>query len=133
MATDLLGTGHARQSLDNLNLISKEEFIDYSFRLYNRLELLSKSEYYIEFLDDLLNGLTKPLSLDAIKHVSATLQGILLRKQNEEREKKQKPKAKAKAKIQLKVDRRSEIESIVGDSVDNTGTNAEYDEDNDFM
>jgi len=87
MASDLIGTSSERHSLDNVNLISKEEFLDYSFHLYNRLELLSKSEFYPEFLDNLLTGLTKSMSIDGVKRMSATLHATLLRKQKEEHDK----------------------------------------------
>ncbi|CAF0728992.1 unnamed protein product [Rotaria sp. Silwood1] len=133
MATDFIGTSGERHSLDNTNLITKDEFLDYSFRLYNRLDLLSKSEFYKEFLDDLLTGLTKPISLDSVKHIQATLHAILLRKQNEEREKKQKPKAKKPVKPQLTADRRSEIDSFVGEGITSLDKDEDYDEDNDFM
>ncbi|CAF2317016.1 unnamed protein product [Rotaria sp. Silwood2] len=133
MATDFIGTGGELHSLDNVNLVTKDEFLDYSFRLYNRLELLSKSEFYKEFLDDLVNGLTKPISLDGVKHMQATLQAISLRKQNEEREKKLKPKAKKTVKPQLVADLRNEMESFVSEGINNVDINEEYDEDNDFM
>ncbi|CAF1184291.1 unnamed protein product [Rotaria sordida] len=133
MATDFIGTSGERHSLDNVNLITKDEFLDYSFRLYNRLELLSKSEYYIEFLDDLLNGLTKSMALDNIKHIQSTLQGVLLHKQNDERERKLKTKVKKPVKPQLKADRRNEMDSFVGDGINNVDGDEEYDEDNDFM
>ena len=133
MVSDFVGTTGERHSLDNLNLISKEEFTDYSFRLYNRLELLSKSEFYPEFLDHLLNGLSKPLSVDAVKRMSITLQAILLRKQNEDREKRAKNKAKKTVKPQLKADRRAVLDSFVGDGINSVDADPEYDEDNDFM
>ena len=133
MVSDFVGASGERHSLDNLNLISKEEFTDYSFRLYNRLELLSKSEFYPEFLDHLLNGLTKPLSVDAVKRMSTTLQAILLRKQNEDREKRAKAKVKKTVKPQLKADRRAEFDSFVGEGINSVDVDPEYDEDNDFM
>lgn len=131
MASDFIGTSGERHSLDNLNLISKEEFLDYSFRLYNRLELLSKSEFYPEFLDTLLNGLTKSMSVDGVKRVSTTVHGILLRKQNEERERKSKTKKSNKP--QLKTDRKAEFDSFVGEGIAGGDVEQEYDEDNDFM
>ena len=133
MAADFLNPNGERQSLDNINLVSKEEFLDYSFRLFNRLELLSKSEFYPEFLDNLLIGLTKPLSADAVKRLSATLQATQLRKQNDERDKKAKAKAKKTTKPQLKADRKAEFDSFVGDGIASAGADPEYDEDNDFM
>jgi hypothetical protein len=132
MVSDFLGGAGGHQSLDNVNLVSKEEFLDYSFRLYNRLELLSKSEFYPEFLDHFLNGLTKSMSLDAVKRMSTTLQSILTRKQNDEREK-TKPKPKKPVKSQLKMDRRTEYDSFVGEGISTVEGNADYDEDNDFM
>lgn len=131
MASDFIGATGERHSLDNLNLVTKEEFLDYSFRLYNRLELLSKSEFYPEFLDNLLNGLTKSMSVDGVKRISSTLHGILLRKQNEEREKKIKPKKVVKP--QLRADRKTEFDSFVGDGITEADVDHEYDEDNDFM
>ncbi len=132
MASDFIGTGGERHSLDNINLVTKEEFIDYSFRLYNRLELLSKSEFYPEFLDHLLNGLTKSMSVDGVKRLSATVNGIAVRKHNEEREKRI-VKPKKTTKPQLKAERNSEYDSFVGDGITEVENNPEYDEDNDFM
>jgi len=133
MASDFIGAGGERNSLDNINLITKEEFLDYSFRLYNRLELLSKSEFYPEFLDHLLNGLTKSMSVDGVKRVSGTLHTILIRKQNEERQEKLSKSAKKPVKPQLKADRRAEYDSFVGDGITGVDADPEYDEDNDFM
>lgn len=132
MASDFIGTGGERNSLDNINLVTKEEFLDYSFRLYNRLELVSKSEFYPEFLDHLLNGLTKSMSADAVKRMSATLNPILLRKQTEERDKKG-SKPKKAVKPQLKPDRKAEYDSFVGDGITAVDAEPDYDEDNDFM
>ncbi|CAF1642922.1 unnamed protein product [Rotaria magnacalcarata] len=129
MATDFIGTSGEKDSLDNVNLVNKEEFLNYSFRLYNRLELLSKSEFYTEFLDDLLTGLAKPLSLEAVKHMSARLQAIVLRKQNE----KKNSTTKKSVKPQLKADRRNELDSFVGDGIVSVDVDPGYDEDNDFM
>ena len=42
MASDFVGTNSEHHSLDSVNLVTKDEFLGYSFRLYNRLELLSK-------------------------------------------------------------------------------------------
>lgn len=133
MASDFIGTSGERNSLDNVNLVSKEEFVDYSFRLYNRLNLLSKSEYYQEFLDHLLNGLAQSMSLDGVKRMSTTVQGILTERQKKEREQKGKTNVKKPAKPQLKADRRSDYESFVGDELASNVVEAEYDEDNDFM
>jgi hypothetical protein len=129
MASDFIGTSGEVNSLDNLNLQTKEEFLDYSFRLYNRLDLLSKSEFYPEFLDSLLNGLTKSVSTDAVKHISTTLQTILTRKQKEN----QPIKTKKQVKPQLKAERRAEYDSFVGDGITAVDAEVEYDEDNDFM
>lgn len=129
MATDFIGTGGEKNSLDNINLVTKEEFLDYSFRLYNRLEILSKSEFYSDFLSDLLTGLTKPMSLDAVKRLSSTLQTVVTRKQEE----KKKTATKKPIKPQLKADRRNEMDSFVGDGIVSVDADAEYDEDNDFM
>ena len=131
MASDFIGATGERQSLDYVSLVTKEEFLDYSFRLYNRMELLSKSEFYPEFLDNILNGLTKSMSVDGVKRISSTLHGILLRKQNEEREKKTKPKKEVKP--QLRADRKTEFDSFVGDGITEADVDQEYDEDNDFM
>lgn len=132
MASDFIGTSGEKNSLNNLNLVTKEEFLDYSFRLYNRLEILSKSEYYNEFLDHLLNGLTKSMTADSVKRMHTTLNGILIRKQNEERDKRI-PKTKKPVKPQLKADRKAEYDSFVGEGITGVDDDPEYDEDNDFM
>ena len=129
MVSDFIGASGERHSLDNLNLQSKEDFVDYSFRLYNRLSLLSKSEFYPEFLDNILNGLTKSISVDAVKRMSTTLQTIVLRKQKEN----QPVKAKKPVKPQLQTERRAEYDSFLGDGISTANADPEYDEDNDFM
>jgi hypothetical protein len=131
MASDFVGTSSERHSLDNINLITKDEFLDYSFRLYNRLELLSKSEFYPEFLDHLLNGLTKSMSADGVKRMSTTLHSILLRKQKERES--NSTKAKKAVKPQLKADRRTDFDSFAGEDIAGADMREEYDEDNDFM
>jgi hypothetical protein len=128
MVSDFVGASGERHSLDNLNLQTKEEFLDYSFRLYNRLELVSKSEFYPEFLDNVLNGLTKSMSADAVKRMSTTLQAILTRKQKEN----QPAKPKKPVKPQLKAERKTEYDSF-GDGISTVDADPEYDEDNDFM
>lgn len=133
MAADLLNPSGERQTLDNINLVSREEFLDYSFRLYNRLELLAKSEFYLEFLEHLLNGLTKPLSSENIKRLSATLQATQLRRQNDEREKKAKAKPKKANKPQLKTVKNNDYDSFSGGGIASADVDPEYDEDNDFM
>ncbi|UJR25444.1 hypothetical protein I4U23_006791 [Adineta vaga] len=133
MASDFLGASGERNSLDNINLVTKQEFLDYSFRLYNRLDLLSKSEYYQEFLDNLLNGLAQSMPLDNVKRMSTTVQGILSERLQQEREQKAKSKAKKTVKPQLKADRKAEYDSFVGDGITGADVDAEYDEDNDFM
>jgi len=134
MVSDFIGANSDRQSLDNINLVSKEEFLDYSFRLHNRLELLSKTEFYPEFLDHLLNGLTKSMSHDAVKQMSTTLQTILSRKQKEESDKRT-PKiaGKKSVKPQLKAERRTDYDSFGGEGINTADINEEYDQDNDFM
>ncbi len=134
MASDFIGTSGERQSLDNINLLTKDEFLDYSFRLHNRLDLLSKSEFYPEFLDHLLNGLTKSMTLDGVKRMSTTLTGIINRKQTEKRaERLSKETAKKPVKPQLKPDRRAEYDSFVGEGITSVDDDPAYDEDNDFM
>jgi len=113
-----------RQSLDNLNLLTRDEFLDYSLRLSNHLENVSKSEFYPEFMENFLNGITNPLSLDAVKRLSTTLQTILIRKQSDEREKKSKAKSKKPAKPQLKAVKQSDFGAFGGDD--------DYDQDDDY-
>ena len=129
MASDFVGASGERNSLDNVNLLKKEEFLDYSFRLYNRLELLSKSEFYPEFIDHLLNGLTKTMSVENVKRMSTTINAILVQKQNE----KKGVKPKKPVKPQLKADRKNEYDSFAGEGITGVDNDPEYDEDNDFM
>ncbi|CAF1279977.1 unnamed protein product [Adineta ricciae] len=131
MASDFIGAGGERNSLDNINLVTEEEFRDYSFRLYNRLNLLSKSEHYAEFLDHLLQGLSQSMSLDNVKRMSKTVQGILSEKQKERE--KNKPASKKTLKPQVNDDRRAVYDSFLGDGISAGTADAEYDEDNDFM
>jgi hypothetical protein len=120
-----------RQSLDNLNLITREEFLNYSLRLHNHLDIVSKSEFYPDFIDHFLNGITKSMSIDGIKRLSGTLQAITLRKQSEEREKKSKSKPKKQAKPQLKPVRQTDYGAF-GDDVDNDFDQDVDDDDDDF-
>ena len=119
-----------RFSLDNTTLINRDEFLNYSQSLANRLEGVSKSEFYPDFLDHFLNGLSKSLTSDDIKRLTATMQVILLRKQSDEREKKLKAKAKKSVKPQLKTARRTEFAAF-GDGADQD-VDDDYD-DEDFM
>ena len=119
-----------RFSLDNTTLINREEFLNYSQSLSNRLEGVSKSEFYPDFIDHFLNGLSKSLSCDDIKRLTSTLQVIMLRKQSDEREKKSKAKAKKSAKPQLKTGRRTEFAAF-GEGADQD-VDEDYD-DEDFM
>ena len=133
MVSEFIGANGDRQSLNNINLVTKEEFFDYSFRLHNRLELLSKSEFYPEFLDNLLNGLTKPISCDAAKRLSAKLQTILSDKQKEESDKRSSKSSVKKTVKQQVVERRTDYDSFGGEGINALDINEKYDEDNDFM
>lgn len=124
MITELLEKDGEHKSLDNLNLLAREEFLNYSFRLATRLEPLSKSEFYSEFLDNFLTGITKSMSIYDVEHLQATLKAAQLRKQSDEREKKAKAKAKKNAKPQLKAVRRVNYDDFGDDDDD-------YDEDTD--
>ncbi|CAF0852290.1 unnamed protein product [Rotaria sordida] len=126
MASELVENNDEYHTLDDFNLLTKEEFLNYSFRLHNRLETLSKSEFYTEFIDHFLNGITKSMSIENIKHLQATLQAIYLRKQSEEREKKAKSKTKKQNKPKLTTGRRADYGAfgVEGDQ--------DYDQDNDF-
>jgi len=128
MVSDFVSAPGERNSLDNINLVKKEEFLDYSFRLYNRLELLSKSEFYPEFLDNLLTGLTKTMTFEQVKRLSSTLNNISIEKQNEK-----KKIGKKQVKPQLKADRRNDYDSFTGGDIMTGQDDHEYDEDNDFM
>ena len=132
MVSDFI-SADGEKSLDNINLVTEDEFRDYSFRLYNRLQLLSKSEHYLAFIEEIINGLTKSLSADHVKRMSNNLQVTLARKQAEEREKKAKAKPKKLTKPQLNQEKKSDYDSFAGEGIASAEVNAEYDEDNDFM
>lgn len=129
MVSELVDKNGERQSLDNLNLITREEFLNYSLRLHNHLDIVSKSEFYPEFIEHFLTGITKSMSTDGVKRLSSTLQVITLRKQSEEREKKSKSKSKNKAKPQLKPVRQTDYGAF---GVDVDDQDVDYDDD-DFM
>ncbi|CAF0730813.1 unnamed protein product [Didymodactylos carnosus] len=122
-------SGGDKYSLDDTNLLTKEDFTNYSFRLYNRLNLLAKSEHYLDFLDKLLFGLSEPLSIDQTRHLTTTLQGIQSKKLSEDRERKFKLKKNKVAKPQLRAER-TELELYGGDGVVVGGDD---DDDIDFM
>ncbi|CAF1037626.1 unnamed protein product [Rotaria sp. Silwood1] len=128
MVSELVEKDGEHHTLDDLNLLTKEEFLNYSFRLYNRLETLSKSEFYTDFIDHFINGITKSMSIENIKHLQATLQAIYLRKQSEEREKKAKSKTKKQNKPQLKTGRRADFGAF-GDEEDDFEQDADYEDD----
>jgi len=132
MVAELVDKDGERQSLDNINLISRDEFLNYSLRLYNHLDILSKSEFYPEFIDHFLEGITKSMSTDGVKRLSATLQAITLRKQSEEREKKAKSKTKNKTKPQLKTGRRADYVAFGAGEENDFDPDVDYD-DEDFM
>ena len=133
MVTEFMEGSNQRKSLNDINLKTKEELLDYSFRLYNRLEILSKTEFYTEFIEHLLTGLTKNMTVDGIKRMSNTTQVIFAQKQNEEREKKNKNKPKKAVKTQFNADSKSEYDSFFGEGVTKTEVEDRYDVDNDFM
>ncbi|CAF2425462.1 unnamed protein product [Rotaria sp. Silwood2] len=127
MVSELIEKNGEHHTLDDLNLLTREEFLNYSFRLYNRLETLSTSEFYIDFIDHFLNGITKSMSVENIKHLQATLQAIYLRKQSEERERKAKSKTKKQNKPQLKTGRRADYGAF-GDEADDFEQDVDYDD-----
>lgn len=131
MAAELVESNGEHLSLDHLTLVTKEEFLNYSFRLNHRLEHLSKSEFYPEFVENFINGITKSMSIDGVKRLQATLQAIYLRKQSDEREKKSKSKAKKQAKPQLKTGRRVDYGAF-GEEEQDFDQDVDYDDD-DFM
>jgi hypothetical protein len=132
MVTELVDKDGQHVSLDNLNLVTRDEFLNYSLHLYNHLAIVSKSEFYPEFIDNLLEGLTKSMSIDGVKRLQATLQAILIRRQSEEREKKSKSKTKKQVKPQLKTGRRTDYGAFGDEEENDFDQDVDYDDD-DFM
>jgi len=132
MVTELVDEDGQHVSLDNLNLVTRDEFLNYSLHLYNHLAIVSKSEFYPEFIDNLLEGLTKSMSIDGVKRLQATLQAILIRRQSEEREKKSKSKTKKQVKPQLKTGRRTDYGAFGDEEENDFDQDVDYDDD-DFM
>jgi hypothetical protein len=133
MVEELVDKNGERQSLDNLNLLTKDEFLNYSLRLSNHLDILSKSEFYPEFIDNFLDGITKSMGMDGVRRLSATLQAISIRKQSEEREKKLKSKSKNRqAKPKLTTGRRADYGAFAAEGDNDFDEGGDYDED-DFM
>lgn len=130
MAAELVDKDGPRQSLDNLNLISRDEFLNYSLRLSNHLDVVSKSEFYPDFLENFLDGITKSMSVDGVKRLHSTLQVISIRKQGEERERKSKSKSKKQARPQLKPVRQSDFGAFGNDDEQDFDQDDDYD---DFM
>ena len=126
MATELVEKDGPRQSLDNLNLISRDEFLNYSLRLSNHLDVVSKSEFYPDFVEHFLNGITQSMSVDGVKRLASALQVITIRKQGEERERKSKAKTKKQARPQLKAVRQSDYGAFGNDE------DHEYEQDDDY-
>lgn len=115
MAAELVTKDGPHQSLDNMNLINRDEFLNYSQLLSSHLDILGKSEFYPDFLEHFLNGITQSMSTESVKHLTTTLQTIIIRKQGEERERKSKAKTKKAAKPQLKTIRRTDYGAFGGD------------------
>jgi len=132
MVSELVDKDGEHQSLDNLTLITRDEFLNYSLRLYNHLDVVSKSEFYPEFIDHFLNGITQSMSTEGVKRLSTTLQAITLRKQSEEREKKAKSKTKKQVKPQLKTGRRADFVAFAVEGENDFDEDGDYDDD-DFM
>jgi hypothetical protein len=132
MAAELVDKNGQRQSLDDLSLLTRDEFLNYSLRLYNHLEIVSQSEFYPEFIDHFLDGITKSMSIDGVKRLSATLQAIFLRKQSEEREKKAKSKTKKQVKPRLTTGRRTDYGAFGDVGGNDFDEDADYDEE-DFI
>jgi len=132
MVSELVDKNGERQSLDNLNLINRDEFLNYSLRLSNHLDIVSKSEFYPEFIDHFLNGITASISTEGVKRLASTLQVITLRKQSEEKEKKAKAKTKKQAKPQLKTIRRTDYGAFGAEGDAELDREGDYD-DEDFM
>ncbi|UJR23459.1 hypothetical protein I4U23_026461 [Adineta vaga] len=132
MASDLVDPDGKHRSLDNLDLYTKDEFLNYSTRLYNHLKIVSNSEFYPDFIDNFLQGLAKSMSNEGVQRLSTTLQAITLRKQSDEREKKAKAKTKKQTKPQLRTGRQSDYGAFAVAAGDNDYDNDDYD-DEDFM
>jgi hypothetical protein len=132
MVADLVDPNGQHQSLDNITLITRDEFINYSLRLSSHLNILSKSEFYPEFVDDFLNGLTKSMSVDGVKRLAATSQAALLRKQSEERDRKAKSKAKKPIKPKLTTIRRADFGAFTDAGNNDFDGDGDYDEE-DFI
>lgn len=130
MAAELVDKDGPHQSLDNMNLINREEFLNYSLRLSNHLDILGKSEFYPDMVEHFLNGITQSMSADDVKRLTTTLQTITIRKQSEERERKAKAKTKKPAKPQLKTIRRTDFGAFGDDADQDFDPDDDYD---DFM
>ena len=130
MGSQLVNKTDEHRSLDDLHLFKREDFLDYSLRLSNRLENVSKSEFYPDFMENFLSGITQSMSIDSVKRLQATLQATYLRKQSEEREKKAKAKSKKYAKPQLRTVRRVDYEAF---EVDDDDFDQDVDYDDDFI
>lgn len=134
MNQEMFNVSGKEKSLDDINLNTKEDILDYSFRLYNRLSILSKTDYYLEFLDQLLTGLTKDMNIENVKKVTTKLSSIMSEKQSEEREKKNKLKVKKTTKPLMTNDTKSEYDTFLGDAATPAQKPDDaYDMDNDFM
>jgi hypothetical protein len=132
MVEELVDKDGEHHSLDNLNLLTKDEFLNYSLRLSNHLDILSKSEFYPEFIDNFLDGMTKTMSIEDVKRLAATVQVITLRKQSEDRERKAKSKAKKQAKPKLTTGRRTDYRAFGAEGGNDFDPDGDYDDD-DFM
>lgn len=124
MAAELIDENGQLRSLDDMNLYTRDEFLNYSLRLSHKLGFVSDSKFFPDFIENFLNGVTNSMSTDGVKRLQATLQAITIRKESEEREKKAKLKPKKHNKPQLRTGRQSDYGAF--------GDEGDYDQDNDF-
>jgi len=121
--------------LDQFSFDSKEDALDYSQRLFSKINKFHTSPFYYEFVDDLFKSLVTNLSTDKMRRLATSFKEFADLKTNEEKALKQKDsKAKAKpGKGKIKVEKdviKGDFDVFLKDSYNAGG---DEDEDEDFM
>lgn len=133
-ATELFGIS---KSLDEVSLNSREECIDYTNRLYAKLNKFHNKSCYQEFIEELLKSLCKNVPADTVRKISNSFKAFSDNKSAVEKAAKQadaKTKPKSKATIKpIKNEIKGNIDDFLKDNYTGGDFDEEYDEDNDFM
>ncbi|XP_050423269.1 eukaryotic translation initiation factor 3 subunit J [Adelges cooleyi] len=103
VAKEMLGVDEGDEdSIDRMQPKSKEDFALFEQALQKKIQSVSKSEHYSEFIEELIRNLSVSLSMNDLRKVKATVDNMSIEKMKAEKgDKSKKNKGKAKAKLRL--------------------------------